>query len=333
MSIVFVFTCVIYPSAESLDAPFVDSNGVEHKVVDGTYVATMSEDVLSGLKQAGTSTYSLNGSDEGYEEILRMVGHDDQSLAAMGREEINYIMERAQSISTSTTYYMTDEMGNTSPITQEEYAVGQEEQAVATLSNGGSGQRTFDNGYFRIVTTATYIDPEEMEGQPGWFMVSSTFTFTGTMPAFRSTDACSLYCAEFTWAQYDSHYYSRMYYDFKDASGNVYSDYETQYGAARNDAQGGFYYEWTLPYDFLNGTKVRSVTAISIYLRGTGKISEHTDPQTANMHAKYEHIYYAMVISPSFGWTVWEKPGVSADATFASSVKTYAFNAVLNYEP
>ena len=250
-----------------------------------------------------------------------MVGHDDQSLAAMGSDEIEFFMTNALSISTSTTYYGTDVQGNVRRVTKEEYEDANDkggEDGIAPCDNSYTTYST--DGYFRILLTTAYADPETMDGEEGWYLISGTYTFINGMPLWRYTDAASLASTNLIWGHYYTQYTSRMYYTYTNASGNSTSTYELKSGNERIPAGNGFYYDWDLPNDVLGS---KTVTAISVYLRGVAGVQNDTDPTNFDVYGKFAHIYTEIFVDPVFTWASSGLPGVEISAGLQNSTRSY----------
>jgi hypothetical protein len=310
-------------------------NGIVHDYRDGSYITTVNAAGLDKIREkhdSKDSTYSLSY-DKANVEIMTVLGYDIDQINNMGEEEIEFLLGDAASVRTVSTYFHYDDHeGTVEKITLEEFDAGK--SAVSTFSgNDGSNSEVSSDGYFKIITTASYRYPNTVGDEKGWYTFSGTFVFYGRMPTYRMTDAASLYVDDVQWSQTSSDYRSTMTYTYYDD----YSDEElvtsTKTTQDRHLFTTGLYYTWDLPTEDVNGHQYRTVTSIEIYVRGVGRMRYYNLEQAFNLCARYEHTYATLALEPSFSWTLGEYPGVSLNTSVVIKSNTYHSLCQVDYDP
>ncbi len=239
------------------------------------------------------STLSANNMSE-YEKnvyVLKELGFSDEIIESMSQDDVNNMLENAESIQVEVKYLVTDSEGETTIISEDECMAlidqYNSESSLSVLDNGGFSANLVGGGCMRITISSIYIDPSSNNNVKGWFDIHAWYEWL-ILDNQRHTDAISISADNFVWSdRKQSDYSSSYYYKVRDLNGNESTYSERADGNAGEYSSCGMGYTWKVPKD--SGSSL-VVTYIQYYLRGKGHVRDATRNDSFNVNARYEHV-------------------------------------------
>lgn len=289
-------------------------------------------------KHIDTSNLEKLKSGNSEKEVLELLGYTNQEIKTLKDDKL--LFENIMETTITEKYVRVTADGKMEIMRKEdclEKARASKQKQLndyLTDNNDGTNTETSDDGYMKIVTRSDYINPSYVDDQKGWYNFVGTFTWLD-IPEYRMIDAMSLYANNVAWSE--SNNYSRMEYTFSVYNNGFWIRCEdfSEVNDVTDVKPDGMYFKHDLPINYINIPRIETyvLSGLSHTITGRGRVTNHTLPTNLNVYTRYEHVYSAIKVQPSFGWTTEGKPGVSVNVTAVSKANTYNSYNYTSYDP
>ena len=335
--------CLLVVNILSVSASYneaLKANGIE--IIKTKYVTTIKQDhvIQRTMSESALKSLKNNLNKQGLTEheknveILRSLGHKEETIAGMCVEDIDYMIADAASFQTQVVYMKVNADGSTTVISEEECLAAVElhniAAGVAESPNDGWGNWTSSDGYMRMTISCVYADPSSMNGEIGWYNFHAWYEWL-IMPNYRQTDAMSIAVPTCSWDTLNAPnaYSATMYYRTINGNGDT-GTYNRTTPKSMVVAINGVYCTWDLPKDM----GLETTLYMQYYMRARARITQFTIPTSVTAYLRYSHTYTEFSVEPSFGWDISSgKVGVSLVPKLGIKANDFYYNVNYTYTP
>lgn len=297
--------------------------------------------VISELKQKGVSESSI------YSELLNNLGYTTDEITQGLINEFASDLDQGIEITTTESYVKSFSDGSVIELSKNDCleevldyleTYSNDSREISLLSSttsriDGYTDVISTDGYMRIITKSTYLDPVASGGN-GWYILSGTFTWL-IIPDTRYIDAFSIYGQTMVLSDVYGEIYSTVNYKKRitdtSTTGTTtttnpsYTSTKTTVDRGSNES--GIFYKWDLPnnssYSITNYgqtiTHTENVTYLSYYIRVKAQRSFPTLETPFNVFTRYCHVHPVLQFTPTFGWST---DGTNGNIGVSVSIQT-----------